>query len=330
MAKKTYLKKGETASFDQLFATTIDNMTEAGLHDQYFRKRPILAMLLERKDTEMFDGAQQANGLHEIGENPNGGWVGFNEGISMDDYDPFDGVQYWPKALAYGVIWTWEQQRVNRGKAAKHKLVERKIENTEKTIMKILSTGTWTGAGGSSNEMDGLPNLIPATVPASQSTAVGGVNPSTASWWRTQGINMSGKSATQDLENNMLTMYNNITAEGGDPDLIACDQTTHETYEKNALNFVVYKPTKIADVTFDLCQYKGIGMTFDKDAPSGELRMITRADLGFGIDPNYWFDYTGWKEAQNVPYTKARQVVCVCNLVRHAARTHGCIFNISE
>ena len=330
MGKKSYLKKGVAAEFDQLFVSTMDKMNENKVFDQYFRDRPMLAFLLERRDAEMFAGAEQYQETLEIGENPHGGWIGFNEGVSMDDYDPFNGVQYWPKALAYNLTHTWEQQRVNRGKSMIFKLVEKKIENTRKTIMKLLSTGVWTGAGGSSKEMDGLPNLIPATVPASQSTAVGGVSPSTHSWWRTQGINMNGESSTAALENNMLTMYNNIVAEGGRPTLIACDQTTHESYEKNALDYVLYKPTRIADVTFELCQYKGIGMTFDKDAPSGELRMISGEDLAFGVDPEYWFATTGWKEGQNVPYTKNRQVVCVCNLVRHAARTHGCIFNISE
>jgi len=327
MAKATYTKRGGTVEMNQLFATTLDKVQDY-VEEQIFKDRPALAVCMENKDEKMFAGSEQARGSIITGKNPNGGWINENDGLSMDDYDPFEQYLYYPKHAGYGVRWSKEQQRVNRGSGKIMSLIDEKIENTVESLRDTINEGLWGSGGG--DQMNGLQNMIPATVPASQTTSFGGINPSTTSEWRTKAINMTGLSSISDLEDNMLQMWNDIYVDKGKVDYIFTDQTTHQTYEKNARDFIYTSEVKIADTNFELCQYKRKPLIFDNEAPSGEMRFIDRRHFKMAIDPEYWFAWTDWKEAVNLPFTKFKQVLCDLNLCTNARRRLGCIFNISE
>ena len=326
----TYTKRGGTPYMDDLFVTTLDKVRKEMI-DLVFRKYPALAVLLEVKDDNfMASGGEQFQVNVEYAPNPNGGWMHEDESISMEDYELLTSGFYDIKHLGYGIRWPKSVKRINRGSQAAYNLVDKKISNTTRTIQQLLNSGLWTGDGTNDKILQGLPYMIPATLPASQTTSVGGISPVTYPLWRTQASDMDGISSTGALEDYMLNMCNTIQAQGGKPSWIFCDQATHETYEKNARDFLVEKPTKIADVNFMLCEYKGIPVIFDLSAPAGEMRFVDGADMKFCVDPMFWMEWTDWKEIPNVAFTKVKQVICDCNMARTAGRTHGCIFNISE
>lgn len=328
MALKTvYTKRDESARMDQLFATTVDTLVDH-FEEQVFKDRPSMAILFELMDREMFAGGEQARIPIITGKNPNGGWVDEDEGLSMDDYDPTNTAIYWPKSAAYGVKWTKAQMRANRGKNQKISLIDMKIDNTVESLRDTINEGSWGSGGGKT--MDGWQNMIPATAEASQSVSFGGIDPSQVIEWRTKAINMSGDSAISQLEDRMLTMWNRLFVDKGQVSYIFTDRITHETYEKNARDMVLAKIAKIADVNFELLHYKGAPLVFDNEAPAQEMRFIDRRHVKFAIDPEYWFTWTDWKEALNVPFTKHKQVVCDLNLCTNARRRLGCIFNIDN
>jgi hypothetical protein len=240
----------------------------------------------------------------------------------MDDYDPFTAGRYDPKYAAYGVAWPMEVQSINKGDTRVFSLIDKKIDNTVETLRDTLADQLINGSGAGKNA-NGLTTLIPATAKTSQSASVGGISPSGNLWWQTQAINMTGMSAATDLENQMLVMYDTIFAETGDPDTIVTDITTKETYENNAKDFITLNgKTKIADVTFEMCQYKGMPIIYDKNAPAGELRMLTREYIKFCVDPDFWFAWTARKDLPNVPFKKFQ-------FARTSARAHGCNYNIA-
>jgi hypothetical protein len=327
----TYTKRGATAEMNDLFAAQLDNQYPKGsLLNAIAKQKPALATLLAVKDDTLLAGSEQVQVKISKERNPYGGWFAEGQGLSVDNFEHTATAIYFPKFIGYPVRWTMEEKRVNRGSQKLFGVIDAKIENTKEAIMNDLAAGlAGTGAG---NTMDGIQKLVPAQDAATQlasSNTIGGQAIS-QSWWQSQGIDMSGVSAITSLSKYMLNIKNTIEINNGKVDWIFTDQATWETYWNNARNAIYTTPVKIADLTFDLCQFMGVPMIFDEKFPAGEMRFIDKRRLMFCVDPEYWMTWTDWQPFLNVPYDEVKYLVCVCNLVRTGARELGCLYNISE
>lgn len=323
-----YTDRGNTPYLEQMFVTTLDryhNKIEDMIHYEY----PELALCKEVKDTKWCDGGRQFVLPVVVSENPNGGQIYEEEGLPMEDFDPNDGLIYQISHAGYGVRWNKQQQRMNRGSSKRFSVIEQKIEQTKNSLQTTLRNQFWNGTG-TGKDANGMAILIPAATKANQTTAVGGKTPSTTSWWQTWGTDMTGYSSLQYLEDYLINMWNSITAEGGTPNVNLTDQTTYETYEKNAMDTIVTAPSKFADATFELPQFKRKPIIFSKDAPAGQWRMFDKRAFKYIVDPDYDIAWTGWKEITNVAFTKVQQVIIDYNFARIQARWMGCIFDIAE
>ena len=140
---------------------------------------------------------------------------------------------------------------------------------------------------------------------------------------------MSGLPASQKLEENMLTMWNTIVDETGEPDVIFTDRVTEEIYENNGKDFLRSQPRTINNNTFTLNQYKTAMIIHDKEAPVKQMRFVTNDQFHFAVDPSNYFYWTGWKELPNVIKTKVQQLGVDYNFCRSEARGLGCIYNIA-
>lgn len=329
MAKATYLKRGATPTMGETFLAVWDKMLNETL-DQFFRDYPWLAWLKERMDTKYAAGAEQIQMRALTGENPNGGWLDWEEPVAMDDFDPFDGLIYYWKLLGYGTRHSFYQKRTIRGDTKQFNSHEEKREATLSTIQKQLSLGSHRGSGGTGKQMDGLTRLIPATASAAQTVVIGNQSPATKAWWRTQYVNMTGFAAASHLENKMLELWDLIRVPGGMVDVIVCDIATRQIYEKNQVDFITTHETKIADNNYELCQYKRKPIIDDADAEPQELRMIDNRAIKFCCDPEYYFKWTGEKPIPDVMFSTVNQIAVVCNMVRKSARWLGCLDNITE
>ncbi len=329
MASESYTVDGSTTiEMEQLFISTMDKRMKS-IIDQIFSANVALAWMLSRKNTDLIgDGGKQFIVPLEVAENPNGGWIDVEEGISMDDYNPVDAAIYEGKDCAYNLRLGRYQQRVNRGSSKIFSLLQMKEENTVKTMRKLMEIGLWTG-NGTDKVMNGLPLLVPATEPASQTTKIGDISPSTKTWWRSLAINMSGIPAAAKLEARMLDLWDDIGLEGGNVDVIFTDTGTKKTYEKNQMDFISTGFVKIADFNFEAVKYKSAPIAVSKYATVGQLRMIDSSGIVFCVNPAAWFQWTAWKEQVNVPITKHRQLLSNVQLARKEARVTGCIYNIT-
>jgi hypothetical protein len=329
MATQTYTIQGVTAEAEQIFISTLNKRVKDGyVNDQIFYGHPAMAWLYGRKNTALLVGGKQFELAVSVLENPTAQMINYNQGLSMDDFDPYKMAAYWPVLAAAAVSWPLDVQAMNRGDGRLFSIIDNKIEITIETLRNTISQQLWNGTG-TGVQANSIQTLIPATAKASQSTSVGGLSPSTYAWWRTQATTMSGLDATAELEAKMLNMRNTIEAQGGKVDIILTDQGTAETYEKNQLNFLVAQNVKIGDANFNTITYKGTPITFDIDAPAGELRMIDNRAITFCVDPQFDFAWTDMKEIPNVPFFKTKQVVERFQLARKSARWLGCIYSIT-
>lgn len=326
-----YTSRGQTPYMEQLFVTTMDKWHDK-IEDMIHYEHPETALMKECKDTKWFDGGTQFVMPVEIAENPNGGMIDEETGLSMDDFDPNDGLIWTVKHAGYGVRWSKSQQRMNRGSSKRFSIIEQKIDATVKSLRTTMIDQFWNGSGSGKNA-NGMSILIPAQTRATQNTSgttIGGKTPVGNLWWQTWGTDMTGLSSTRYLEDKLINMWNNIKGEGGNPNVHITDQTTYETYEANCMDTVVTSPTKFADATFELPQFKRQPIVFSKSAPSGQWRMFDKKAFKYLVDPDYDIAWTGHKEIPNVPFTKVQQVIIDFQFARVQARHMGCIFSISE
>ncbi len=328
MAKNSYQLPGASATFEQNFVAAMD-LWLPQVENQWKMDDADLAWLLAKKNEDYFDGGNQIVIPLEISQNPTVGWRKEGSGVSMDDYDPFDAASYWIKDLAGNVIYTKQQMRIVRGDMQRFNLLNAKIENTINTMRANLQIGMHQGAGGSSDEMDGLPNLVPATAAASQSTKVGNIDPSSYSWWRSQYASMSGKSAVSDLEDELITARDDIKAQGGNVDVHFTTQALNAIWEKIQMSYMTVAKSRIGDASFELVQALGQPIIWSPYSPAGEWRCLTSRTIKFGVDPRYWMAWTDPKPLPNVPFANVKQIVCDCNMARSSARQNKCIANIS-
>ena len=197
-------------------------------------------------------------------------------------------------------------------------------------MQKTLELGLWAGNGGTTTQIEGIGRLIPATASGSQTTSIGGLSPSTNSWWRTLAYNMTGLPATQYLERALMEQQRQIEDNGGTVDIHFTSLDLANIYEDNQMNFLTSGNTKVGDFNFDTIKYKGNPISYSSLAPSGEWRLVDKNGLVFCVDPMFNFAWTDQKEQTGVPFTKHRQIVLDCALSRQEARILSCIYNISE
>ena len=151
MAKSTYYRPFDTsttATHDELFGSTWDNLGQDGVMNMMTRHRPALAALRTMTDTRKLKGGEQAFINVATDFNPAGGWVDLDEPIDMDNWDPFERLYYGPKHIVRPVVWTAEEQQVNAGSGKLYDIITEKIEITIDTLKEDFATGLWGSGGG--------------------------------------------------------------------------------------------------------------------------------------------------------------------------------------
>lgn len=330
MAKSNYTVRGQTPVADQLFVSTL-NKRQKEIIDETFQDDEILSYMAERMDSDkMGDGGQQFEIPITYGENPSGGMVDLNEGLPLDDWDPLEMLYFEAKYAAYNVRWDAAIQRMNTRSMKLFSLIDMKIKMTVKTMRETFKEQFFrgTGVGKSAN---GLGILIPAQLPANQSTSVGGRVPNADGneWHRTWGYDMTDLSSATQLEDYLMQAHRQIGLYGGKTDAHFTHPDVLNVYERNQMDFLTTQSTKIGDNNYEMVKYKGKPIFISLDAAENEWRLVDNDSIKFCKDPMFWYHWTGWKEIHNVPILKDKQVVCAFQFARVLARHLACIFNIT-
>ena len=127
---------------------------------------------------------------------------------------------------------------------------------------------------------------------------------------------MTGVATDTYIQERFQDGYNEVEKIGqGPPDTVLCDNQTHMDYENYALLDKQYVDTTIGDTSFMLMHYKGIPVIkVPKMSNARRAYFITSSTIAFFITPDMWFEWTEWKEPDNQPHDKVRQIVCECQL----------------
>ncbi len=205
--------------------------------------------------------------------------------------------------------------------------------------------GTIDTAETNLRHFQGLHDMVPPI--ASRTTgSYGGINRPSNFYDVGNGVNVPGVSATDsgtngfwgpkylagtyaNLDDALLTdmkkLFNTISANQSDPNLILGTQELWETYEEFALDAVQIvkdESTFLADLGFQVLRFKGKPFIWSSLMTAKHMLMLNTDFIEVVYDPGLWFDMTDWKAGQ-LETDRIAHIVCFANMISDQLRRHG-------
>jgi hypothetical protein len=181
------------------------------------------------------------------------------------------------KQYAASIGITGLEKRNNQGEAAMINLLQAKATQAEMSLKDRMSADAYAdGTGNNSKNLTGLGALVSSTA------TVGGLNPTTFTWWAADVTASAGSFAATGIDK-MRTSFNDITFGNDKPDAIFTTQTVFEYYEKALQPQERFSGNAVADAGFLNITFKGIPVIFDRSCTSGYMYILNSKYLSFVV-----------------------------------------------
>jgi hypothetical protein len=181
------------------------------------------------------------------------------------------------KQYAASIGITGLEKRNNQGEAAMINLLQAKATQAEMSLKDRMSTDSYSdGTGNGSKNLGGLAALVSATA------TVGGLNPTTFTWWAADSTASAGSFAATGIDK-MRTSFNNITFGNDKPDAIFTTQAVFEYYEKSLQPQERFQGNSVADAGFMNITFKGVPVIFDRSCTAGYMYLLNSKYLSFVV-----------------------------------------------
>ncbi len=273
----------ESRTWDALLTTTLANYRQQ-LQDNIFNDYPFLSYI-NGKLGKAIRGAsikRTINGGESIVEHllyEKNSTVKSFSGAELLDTTLQEGMTIarfnW-KQYAASIGITGLEKRNNQGEAAMINLLQAKTTQAEMSLKDRLSTDAYAdGTGNGGKNLTGLKALVSTT------TTVGGLSPTTYTWWQST-VTSAGSFSATGIDK-MRTTFNTITMGNDKPDTIFTDQATFEYYEKALQPQERFQGNSVADAGFMNLTFKGIPVIFDRSCTSGYMYFLNSKYISFVV-----------------------------------------------
>ncbi len=262
-----------TINIGEMLTTTLRHRNKK-LADNVTRHNILLSILKEKGKIKPVDGGRDIVEELEYAENTTTQWYTGYEEFNVAPSEVFDAATFDFRQLACVVTMSGLEQMKNAGKERIIDLLEKRIENAEKTLANELARELYND-GTTANKIGGLRYLI-ADDPTASAT-VGGINQNTYSFWRNQ-------TEVEGADNTILTGMGILwreTLRGTDhAELITMDSNYIAAFEGVAQLQQRFMSKEKAEVGFDHLMYKTAKVVYDVNNP---------ANRAYFINPNYLY-----------------------------------------
>jgi hypothetical protein len=196
------------------------------------------------------------------------------------------------KQYAASIFITGLEKRSNAGEAQMINLLSAKTKQAEMSLKARMSVDAFgDGTGNGSKNLTGLAALVSAT------STVGGLNPTTYSWWAAN-VTATSSFAAGGIDK-MRTAFNNVSFGNDKPDAIFTTQTIFEYYEKALQPQERFASNTVADAGFLNLTFKGVPIMFDRDCTSGLMYMLNSKNLAFVVHKDADFSTGPFQTPEN-------------------------------
>jgi hypothetical protein len=177
----------------------------------------------------------------------------------------------------------------NSGPHKRIDILNAKIENLRLTLIDELEDKLFTAQSGVAPM--GLPDIVEANVPSSQSGSPGGLSKATYDWWRNQYAASSGSFATYG-KSDMRSMFNDCSIGNDHPNFILTTKDIFEFYEAEAEDIQRINDSADAKLGFRTFSYKGANLYYSPKVPAGYMYFLNMKYIKFKRDKKANFEMT--------------------------------------
>jgi len=247
-------------NYNEIFSTTLESRT-AQMADNMSKNNALLRKLQEKEKIRPISGGSKILEELEYGE----GDVVWYSGYDTISYTPkqlFTAAEFAIKLAAVPVAISGEDMLKNSGYAQVIDLLEKRINNAEKTMANQLAYAMYGDGTGSNGKSIGGLRLLVADDPTTGT--VGNINRATAGneFWRNQAATVSAVSKNNILEK-MNSMYLSCSRGSDKPDLIVADNTFYTAFENALQDGQRFLTPNLAESGFSTLRFKGADVVFD-------------------------------------------------------------------
>lgn len=189
--------------------------------------------------------------------------------------------------------------------------------------------------------IQGLNDIVPATIANRASGTYGGINRPTAydvaaataglskpsagnTWWGPRYFR-GNTPKTVHLVDDMTSFFNSISRNRENPNLILCDQGLFELYEsfsQQSTQLVKEADTHLADLGYTVLRFKGQRMVWSEDATTDHMLFLNTNHVEVVYDPTLWFEMTEFKPIA-LQGERIAHILLAMNVVSGQLRRHG-------
>ena len=246
--------------YDSIFTTTLASRT-AKLADNISKNNALLKKLKEKKNIRLISGGSKILEELEYGE----GDMVWYSGYDTINYSPkqlFTAAEYAIKLAAVPVAVSGEDLLKNSGKERVMELMEKRIQNAEKTMSNQLAAAMYGDGPSADGKSIGGLKLLVADDPTTGT--VGNINRATSGneFWRNQSATHQNLNSGNILQA-MDEMYLKCSRGSDKPDLIVVDDKLYSIYEQALQPLARYSDPKMADAGFQSLKFKGCDVVYD-------------------------------------------------------------------
>ncbi len=248
-----------TLQFDDVFTTTLASRSR-NLRDNVSKNNALLSRLKDKGNQRPITGGSKILEELEYGEGDMVWYSGYDT-ITYTPKQLFTAAEYALKMCAVPVAISGEETLMNSDKEQIMDLLEKRVQNAEKTLANKMSAALYgDGTGSSGKEIGGLALLV-ADDPTSGT--VGGINRATTGneFWRNQAV--SAEISAENIKQKMSELYNKCSRGSDKPDLIVCDDTLYSLYDSTLMDLQRFADPRLADAGFVSVKFKGADVIYD-------------------------------------------------------------------
>lgn len=319
----------ETRTYDALLTTTLANYRKQ-LVDNIFDDYPFLSYINGKLGKAMRGSSikRTVDGGESIVEHllyETNSTVKSYAGAESLDTTLQEGMtiaRYNWKQYAVSVGITGLEKRNNQGEAAMINLLSSKAKQAEMSLRDRMSVDSFAdGTGNGAKNLTGLAALVSSTI------TVGGISPTTYTWWVPTVTAAAGSFAATGVDK-MRTMFNTITFGNDKPDFIITTQSVYEFYEKALQPQERFASNTVADAGFMNLTFKGVPIVFDRDCTSGYMYFLNSKYLSFVVHKDADFTTGPFVTPENQDVSTA-MILFQGNLTTNNRRKLGVITGIT-
>ena len=251
-------------NLSEIMTTTLQNRS-ATLSDNVSKNNALLGRLREKGKVRPFTGGRNIVEELEYAENTTFRRYTGYEVLNIQPSDVFTAAEFDIRQAAVVVSVSGLEMLQNSGEEAIIPLVEKRIDNAERTLMNNISLDVYSdGTADNGKQIGGL-QLLVADDPTTGT--VGGINRASWSFWRNQVLDISnaglGTPSTANIQTAMNRLYLACSRGNDSPDLIVADNTMFRLYWESLQAIQRVTSEKEANAGFNSIKYMNADVVFD-------------------------------------------------------------------